>query len=193
MKSLRRAQNERGSSWFVIGLGNPGAAYTYTRHNSGARVVETMREHLGQAAFRHTKALQARVSKGKIILAIPETFMNTSGDAVSALVRHFHTPIECLLLVHDDKDLAFGRLKLERGRGAAGHHGVDSVIGALNSKAFWRLRIGVGTPPPNMSTDMFVLEPFSPEEESALISRIVPNAVSLLVEHVSEEKRTPRA
>lgn len=168
----------------MVGLGNPGAEYAHTRHNVGARVVETLREQLGHAAFRRAKALRARVSKGQITLAIPETFMNASGDAVNALVRYFHTPIECLLLVHDDKDLAFGRLKLERGRGAAGHHGVDSVIGALNSKAFWRLRVGIGAPPPQLPVEKFVLQDFSADEEAQLTEDVLPRAIALLSEHL---------
>ncbi len=174
--------------WLVIGLGNPGAAYAHTRHNTGARVVEALRTALKQKAFRKESALASRISEGAGILAVPTTFMNASGEAVAALMRKFRTPIEQLLIVHDDKDLAFGQLKLQRGRSAAGHHGVDSIIGALNSKAFWRLRIGVGAPPRDMSTDIFVLEPFSANEETALQERIIPDAVSLVRNHCDEKE-----
>lgn len=171
-----------GKNWLVVGLGNPRAAYEHTRHNVGVRVVEALRERLEQAPFRRSNAVHARISRGTALLAIPETFMNNSGEAVQALVRHFRIPLDRLLIVHDDKDLAFGKLKLQRGRSAAGHRGVDSIIGALNSKAFWRLRIGIGSPPPGMETDTFVLEPFSKEEERKLTVTVIPKAAQTILD-----------
>lgn len=166
------------AGWLIIGLGNPGARYARTRHNLGARVAETLREFLGQPAFRRHRDLHARVSRGAGLLAIPTTFMNASGRAVRSLVRRSTVPLDRLLVIHDDKDLAFGTLKLQRGRSSAGHRGVQSVIDALGSNTFWRLRIGIGAPPAGTATDEFVLQPFTETEERALSKTVIPTAAA---------------
>lgn len=166
--------------WLVVGLGNPGRQYARTRHNLGARVVEAFRNDRGQPAFRTAAALAARVSRGEHLLAIPTTFMNESGRAVRALVKKFRIPLDRLLLVHDDKDLAFGQSKLQRGRSSAGHRGVQSIIDTLGTNAFWRLRVGIGKPPPRTTTEAFVLQPFSPVEEAQLPDSIAAAVRRLL-------------
>lgn len=165
------------SRWLIIGLGNPGVKYANTRHNLGARVVETLKGELTQPAFRTAQTLRARVSRGATILAIPTTFMNDSGRAVRAMVKKFSVPLDRLLVIHDDKDLAFGQLKLQNGRSAAGHNGVQSIMDTLGSQDFWRLRVGVGAPPPRIATDAYVLEAFSPDEERDLANAVLPSAV----------------
>ncbi|MDP3685392.1 MAG: aminoacyl-tRNA hydrolase, partial [bacterium] len=167
--------------WLVVGLGNPGPKYEHTRHNLGTRVVEALRVSLEQPPFRAARALSARVSEGSVILAIPTTFMNDSGEAVAALVQKFRVPLDHLIVVHDDKDLAFGKLKLQRGRGAAGHRGVDSIIAVVGSNNFWRLRVGIGAPPAGVETDTYVLEPFTQAEEKKLHQDILPHALERLV------------
>ncbi len=181
--------------WLIVGLGNPGVTYARTRHTLGARVVEALRASLGQPAFRMARSHHARVSRGAAVLAIPTTFMNDSGRAVRALARNERVPLERLLIVHDDKDLAFGRIKLQKGRSAAGHRGVQSVSDTLGSQAYWRLRIGIGAPARGTPTDAYVLQPFSAEEEHALETTGIPAACDALRRHVAarpHEQREPR-
>lgn len=176
-----------GKQWLVVGLGNPGSAYEHTRHNVGARVVEALRDTLAQPPFRAARTLSARVSRGPAaILAIPTTFMNASGEAVAALVRKFRVPLDHLLIVHDDKDLAFGERKLQRGRGAAGHRGVESIMTALDSNDFWRLRVGVGAPG-EIPTDAFVLQPFTADEARTLESHVIPSALEQIARVITVE------
>lgn len=171
--------------WLIVGLQNPGRTYAHTRHNLGGRVVETFRKALGLPPFRAHGDLPARVIKSNFItLAIPATLMNESGQTVAALVKRFSTPPDRLLLVHDDKDLAFGQIRLQSGRGPAGHRGVQSVMDAIGNREFWRLRIGIGNPPPGVDTDTYVLTPFSPDEEEALGANVIPSACTALRAHL---------
>ena len=96
---------------------------------------------------------------GRAVLAIPATFMNESGRAVAPLLHYYKVPVERLVLVHDDIDLPFGKLRFHFGRGTGGHNGVASVVGALGSVALWRLKVGVGRPPGRMDPADFVLRP----------------------------------
>lgn len=162
------------SLWLIVGLGNPGPKYELTRHNLGARIVEALQVSLEQPPFRAARALSARVSEGTAILAIPTTFMNDSGTAVRTLAKKFSIPLDRLLVVHDDKDLEFGAHRIQRNRGPAGHRGVESTIQSLGTQDFWRLRIGVGAPPPGRETDQFVLERFTTDEEARLSHDVMP-------------------
>lgn len=173
----------------IVGLGNPGKRYVRTRHNLGARVVLILQRHLGQPTFRRREQMPARVSLGDHLLALPTTFMNDSGRAVRALLARYRIALHHLLVVHDDKDLAFGKLKLQKGRSSAGHRGVHSVMDALGSQDFWRLRIGIGAPPAGMATEAYVLAPFRPEEERQLSDSIIPDALRILTAHASGADR----
>lgn len=168
--------------WLVVGLGNPGRPYVRTRHNLGAMVVTHLARALDRPGFTNAKALRARVSANGQVLALPTTYMNESGKPVHALVKKYRVPPDRLLVVHDDKDLAFRRIQLQRNRSAAGHRGVQSVIDALGTKDFWRLRVGIGAPPVGTETDDFVLQTFPRAEEHALRRTVVPSAVSLLID-----------
>lgn len=158
--------------WLLVGLGNPGERYSGTRHNLGF----TCLDHLAQ---RHRlefnrKRNQAQVAEGQIagervVLAKPQTFMNLSGQAVSGLRSWYKLdPAEALLVIYDDLDLPFGKLRL-RQRGSAGtHNGMKSIVGQLGSQVFPRLRVGIGQPPPGWDTVNYVLSRFTAEETAAL-------------------------
>lgn len=171
--------------WLVVGLGNPGPQYARTRHNLGFRVTERLQSRLAQPAFRASPALHARVSRGENLLAIPTTFMNDSGRAVRAIIQKYRIPLDHLCVVHDDKDLKFGTIKLQKNRGSAGHHGVQSVIDTLGSREFWRLRVGVGSPPPGTPTDAYVLNAFAENEEATITAEIIPRAVQTLRQRIT--------
>jgi len=113
-------------------------------------------------APRHMRAEVAAVDLpgGRAVLALPTTFMNESGRAVAPLLHYYKVPMERLVLVHDDIDLSFGKLRFHFGRGTGGHNGVTSVIAALGSVTIWRLKVGVGRPPGRMDPADFVLRRF---------------------------------
>jgi peptidyl-tRNA hydrolase, PTH1 family len=135
--------------WLVIGLGNPGGEYASTRHNLGFRVVdEIASRHRVQVKDRAARSLTGRIRAGgsEVILAKPQTFMNDSGSAGKALRDKYRVPLERTIVAHDELDLPFGRLRVRRDGGAAGHNGLRSLIDAYASGDFIRVRLGVGRP-----------------------------------------------
>jgi len=125
----------------VVGLGNPGARYAHTYHNAGAAALRAFADRTTGTNKR--TALFEYARRGELTLVWPRTFMNESGAAVARALAFFKVPRRQLLVVHDDSDLPIGTVRLAFGRGAAGHHGVESIIAALKTADFWRLRIGV--------------------------------------------------
>jgi PTH1 family peptidyl-tRNA hydrolase len=154
----------------VIGLRNPGPDYEGTRHNSGyevlARVLERAGEKLGRGPSR-VKARVAQVGAGdnRLLYAVPITYMNESGRAVRALLDYFGLTPQGILVIHDDIDLPFGRLRLQVGGGTGGNNGVRSIESTLGTRDFSRLKIGVGRPPGQMDPAEFVLRPFTRLEQ----------------------------
>jgi PTH1 family peptidyl-tRNA hydrolase len=131
----------------IVGLGNPGKEYEKTRHNAGRSVVQLLAKQEGLDEFIFNKTSNALVSKGAIgreqtTLVLPETMMNNSGKAVSAFVKSVKAE-KNLLVIHDDLDLPLGTLKMVFGRGSGGHKGVESIMSAIKTKDFARLRIGI--------------------------------------------------
>jgi PTH1 family peptidyl-tRNA hydrolase len=153
----------------VIGLRNPGPDYEGTRHNSGyevlARVLERAGETLGRGPSR-VRAQVAQVGTGdnRLLYAVPMTYMNESGRAVRALLDYFGLSPTVILVVHDDIDLPFGRLRLQVGGGTGGNNGVRSIETALGTRDFSRLKFGVGRPPGQMDPADYVLRPFAKVE-----------------------------
>lgn len=149
----------------VVGLGNPGRRYAGTRHNVGSEVVQRLAERLGVRleATGWAKTARGRVQGATLLLAIPATYMNVSGQAVRDLLRRGRH-MEDLLVVYDDMDLLLGRLRLRPGDGAGGHNGVQSIIDELGTGRFPRLRIGIGRPPAGVDPVDFVLERFTADE-----------------------------
>jgi len=154
----------------IVGLGNPGRRYRGTRHNVGSDVVDRIAAKLGirLADDGFARIARAQFGRAVVLLAVPETYMNVSGQAVSDLARRRRVRPENLLIVHDDLDLPLGRLRLKPGNGAGGHNGVRSVIEHLGTKAFPRLRVGIGRPPAGVAPETFVLERFTPEERTVI-------------------------
>jgi len=151
----RRANRRTPFDWLVVGLGNPGTKYKRTRHNVGEECVRLLAERHDTAlkAGRNNALIgEARFGTGldadRVVLAFPITFMNESGQAVSALVRRYgiDTP-ERIVIVHDELDLEPGVLKIKAGGGLAGHNGLRSITQHLKTQDYLRVRIGVGKPP----------------------------------------------
>lgn len=153
----------------VCGLGNPGPRYAWTRHNAGYLVVDRLASLLGGKWLEYRGlALTARVKIGEVpvLLAKPLTFMNLSGTAVAALVRAGGFSLEEVLVVADDLDLPLGVIRLRPKGSAGGHRGLASVISALGTSEFPRLRLGIGRPPEGCDAVSYVLDPFPPEERA---------------------------
>ena len=168
----------------VVGLGNKGEQYATTRHNVGFRVVDQLASDLWETKKGHD-ALENRVTIHDtiILLVKPQNFMNESGATVQRLLDFYHLDPSHLLVVHDDVDLPLGTMRLQKGRGAAGHKGVESVIQRLKTDEFLRLRCGIGRPSRG-DVEQFVLEPFSKEEEP-IVQRMVTDAIQTIRDHFS--------
>jgi PTH1 family peptidyl-tRNA hydrolase len=165
----------------VVGLGNPGNEYAKQRHNVGFQVVDALAQAHG-LSFARRKAAQAQVAEGRIgsrmvLLAKPRTFMNLSGKAVGRLHRAYEIPPERILVVYDDLDLPLGRLRLRAEGGSGGHKGMRSIIDALGTQSFPRLRVGIDRPPGGMDPAEYVLEPFA-REKQALLAQTVDLAMA---------------
>jgi PTH1 family peptidyl-tRNA hydrolase len=133
--------------YLIVGLGNPGRSYVHTRHNVGFDCVELLSRDVGIRLAR--KERQALVGEGefggkRLVLTQPQTFMNLSGLSVAALVRKYRVPLAQILVVYDEMDLSLGTIRIRERGSAAGHHGMESIIAALHSQDFPRLRIGIG-------------------------------------------------
>jgi PTH1 family peptidyl-tRNA hydrolase len=157
--------------YLIAGLGNPGRKYQFTRHNLGFRVVEALAQNhhipLNQKKFQSIFG-QGIIEGQKVQLLLPQTYMNLSGVAIGHWIRYFHSSPERLVVVHDDLDLAWGRLRIVAKGGAAGHRGVLSLIEHLHTNQFIRLRIGVGRPPGDQPPEVYVLEPLPTTRRDAL-------------------------
>ena len=134
--------------FFIVGLGNPGDAYTHTRHNVGRMVLDVYAEKHNAYAWQYDKYADALIThsvhdKGEYVLVKPETYMNKSGYSVKKLVSTEADAGERIVVVYDDSDLPLGSFKIAYGRGSGGHKGVESIINALGTKDFVRVRIGV--------------------------------------------------
>jgi len=174
----------------VVGLGNPGPAYASTRHNIGFRVVETLarRAGIGLGAERFAGRYGCgRLGSLDVAVLEPHTWMNRSGDSVAAALAELDAvdPARDVVVVFDDLDLPLGRLRVRAGGGPGGHRGMASIIEAIGSKAFARLRFGIGRPPAGCDAVDHVLQPFSGDDERSLAPRI-PLAVEALEVVLSE-------
>ncbi len=171
-------------TWLVAGLGNPGERYAATRHNVGAMVVEELArrhgERLRKVRFVPADAAEVRVDGERVLLARARTFMNESGPAYASLAGRRGVPPGRVIAVHDDLDLAFGALRVKRGGSTAGHHGLDSLVAALGTPDFHRVRLGIGRPPGRQDPVDYVLGPFSKREE-ADVPLIVADAADAVV------------
>lgn len=174
--------------WLVVGLGNPGENYARTRHNAGFRAVDRLAAALqvkvDRAKFRGLTA-QAVWQGQKLLLLKPQTFMNNSGLSVIDAARFYKLPPERVIVIFDDISLPVGRLRVRADGSAGGHNGIKSIIGALNSQSFPRVKIGVGQKPhPDYDLADWVLSNFTREEE-AHVERAAQAAAEAALEVVA--------
>jgi peptidyl-tRNA hydrolase, PTH1 family len=160
-----------GGAWLVVGLGNPGLGYSGNRHNVGFMVVDRFAERMGTRFKAHKSradVIEGRLAGERVVLAKPRSFMNDSGGPVSALRDFFKTPLDRIVVVHDELDLPYGGLRLKLGGGDNGHNGLRSVRRSLGSGDFNRVRFGIGRPPGSMDAAAFVLRDFGTAERKEL-------------------------
>jgi PTH1 family peptidyl-tRNA hydrolase len=175
--------------FLFAGLGNPGDMYVGTRHNVGRDFLLSLARAAGFGEWNRDKYAGALITSGHIsrelgspqaLFVLPETYMNRSGDAIRKCASKHNIPFDNIVLIHDDIDLPIGAVRVSKGRGSGGHNGVQSVINALGTKHFVRVRIGICpvdktlTPrkPARTITSDYVLKPFLPDEEAAVIGAL---------------------
>jgi len=172
----------------IVGLGNPGKKFQKTRHNIGFRIVDEFTRKNNLPKFKLSKKFNAEISEGilggeKILLAKPQTFMNLSGKSAKPLIDFYKITPPGRVVIHDDIDIPLGKIRIVKGRGAAGHKGVESIIKELGTKNFVRFRIGI-QPRSIISTiienvDQFVLQKFNKEEEK-MVNGVIKKTVEAI-------------
>lgn len=167
------------AEYLLVGLGNPGTQYQNTRHNAGSMLVDALAKSWGcnRKIEKHKSILrQVQVAGKNIVLLQPLTYMNLSGTAVVHYVNFHKLPAHQLIVVHDDIDMAPGRVKLVLGGGAGGHNGIKSINSSLGITDYYRLKIGVGRPGKDgvhsdISVEAYVLSPFFADQQAILAER----------------------
>ena len=173
--------------WLVVGLGNPGPEYAATRHNVGYLVVEELADRARGRFAKHKRAhaqvAEERLQGHRAVLAKPSTYMNESGGPVKGLLDFYKVPMERLVVVHDELDIAFNTLRLKLGGGDNGHNGLRSIRRSTDSGEFFRVRVGVGRPPGRQDPADFVLKPWSSVErkEIPMLVSDAADAVEMLI------------
>jgi peptidyl-tRNA hydrolase, PTH1 family len=175
-------------SWIVLGLGNPGEQYSHSRHNLGFRVVRRLATRFNSELSRrkfngfytelHTEA-------GNVTLVIPQTFYNLSGECARAMLGYYKVPPERLIVIHDEMDLPEHQLRLKRGGGDAGNRGVRSIVEALGTPDFIRLRIGIAHPGGDLGSIDYLLQPLT-NEELRLLELVFDRAVDAVLAVMSD-------
>jgi PTH1 family peptidyl-tRNA hydrolase len=165
----------------IVGLGNPGSKYLWTRHNAGFMVLDRLARHAGIAVTR--KSFAGQYGEGswqgdRLLLLKPQTFMNLSGRSVAEALRFHKLSLLDLVVIHDDLDIPFGRVKLKEGGGHAGHNGLRSLMQELGSGQFLRIRVGIDRPAHGDAAD-YVLGNFS-RDEMSLLPRVLDGVIDLL-------------
>jgi peptidyl-tRNA hydrolase, PTH1 family len=147
----------------IVGLGNPGRKYSHTRHNIGFMVIDSICRNMGvklESRKFHSKNLVVEKYGRDVILLKPATYMNLSGKSVKACADFYHIESNHILVIHDDLDLPFGRIKVASHGGAGGHRGIKSIIENLSESTFPRIKLGIGRPEQDEPIEEFVLSPF---------------------------------
>lgn len=170
MSWFNRFRHERNESkYLIIGLGNPGSQYVHTRHNVGFDVCDRLLPETDNNWCRTRGTLEWRgmLSGVRAILLKPQTYVNRSGPPVHRALRAIGISVDQLIVIHDDLDLAFGRVRVRKGGSSGGHRGVESVLAAVGQASFLKVKVGLGRPPPGVDPADYVLDRFSSSEHEA--------------------------
>ncbi len=165
----------------IVGLGNPGEQYNKVRHNLGFEVLDEFSRKIDGGEWSNDNKLKSEIIKIKdILLAKPQTYMNNSGMAVNLLMDYFKVPAEDIIIIHDEMDLPLGKIKIRLGGAAAGHHGVESIIKALGTDQFIRVRLGIEPSEVFIrQPEKFVLESFI-QKEKPEVKHMIKQAIKAL-------------
>lgn len=174
--------------YLIVGLGNPGIRYKLTRHNIGFIVIDALAEHLQvdlQPDDFHAVSGKTKIGEHDVLLVKPQTFMNLSGQAVQPLMAYYKIPTENILVVHDEVDLPFLKMKLQKNRNHGGHNGIRDIHEKIGAE-YARLRLGVGRPTlPQMEVADFVLQNFS-NEQQAQLGEFIGQACDAVLDFIEE-------
>lgn len=174
----------------MVGLGNPGLKYEFTRHNIGFSIVDSLARDI-EIEFKKVKSYYSLISRGminnhKVILVKPQTFMNLSGRAVSRVVSYYKISLRDLLIVYDDLNLELGQVRIRKKGSAGGHKGIKSIMQYLDSEEIPRLRVGIGNPSVNFNFDYvsYVLSNFNNEEKDKIgeVIQLSTDAIKTVIE-----------
>ena len=186
--------NRNGAvNWIVVFLGNPGAKYSGTRHNVGFMTADVFEKKLNVSIDRlKFKALTERCVLGgeNVLLLKPQTFMNLSGDAVSAAMKFYKVPLEHIIVVSDDVSLPVGKLRIRRSGSAGGHNGLKDIIAKCGGDGFPRVKVGVGLKPhPDYDMAQWVLSTFKnqdAEDIAAAVKRAAEAVETIITQSVDQ-------
>jgi len=168
----------------IVGLGNPGDKYAYTKHNIGFMTVDYLADqhNIKLNKVKHKAILgEGTIAGQKVMLVKPQTFMNLSGQSVMDIMNFYKVPIQNLIVVYDDIDLAVGRIRIRPSGSSGTHNGMRNIIYLLNNQDFPRVRIGIGKQPAYMDLGDYVLTKFG-EEEKPLMAEAVKNSAAAIEE-----------
>jgi len=178
-KNLFRRNRETAKTIVIFGIGNHGTEYRETRHNAGFLALDFLQQDFGLENFQEEKKLQAEITSGKVsgvkfFLVKPTTFMNESGKSVQTFLDFYKLEPASLVVIHDEVDLPLGTIRTTSSSRSAGHKGVESVILALGTQEFFRIRLGIGKPIQDENACIplhdYVLQKFSPKEKDKVES-----------------------
>ncbi len=156
----------------IVGLGNPGPKYQYTRHNVGFMVVDGLSRRL-EISICNLKFKALLGKKGDLLLVKPQTYMNLSGEAVLPILNYFKIEPQDLMVVYDDMDIPLGEIRIKSKGSSGGHKGMQSIIDSLGTEEFNRLRVGIGRPDPTLDVINYVLKVFPKDEVPVITSTLV--------------------
>ncbi|MED4204781.1 aminoacyl-tRNA hydrolase [Neobacillus mesonae] len=179
----RQAKVEEGEGLgkmkLIVGLGNPGKQYENTRHNVGFEVVEELSSRLNipltQSKHKGLYGI-GQVSGEKVLLLMPLTYMNLSGESIRAVADYYQIDLKDILIIYDDLDLPVGKIRLRQKGSPGGHNGIKSTVAHLGTQVFNRIRIGIDRPDTGMSVPDYVLGRFRPEEQPEIESAVKKSA-----------------
>lgn len=174
----------------IVGLGNPGKQYEYTRHNIGFNIVDALADKYNISINKNKhKALigEGKIGSQKVLFVKPLTYMNLSGESIREIVDFYKILPEDLIVVYDDISLPLGNLRIRVKGSAGGHNGIKSLIQHLKTEQFPRLKVGIGGPRPHQNLADFVLERFSKEEQTILNTAVIDKSVSALETWILED------
>ena len=155
----------------VVGLGNPGSAYSQSRHNVGFQCIDELSKKCAipiKDKNRHVLLGHGLVDGQEILIAKPRTFINRSGEAISYMLTRFQIPIQDLIVIYDDMNLPTGKIRIRHSGSSGGHNGIQSIISAINSHEIQRVRIGIGRPPEGVGDIEYVLGKFTADENKLI-------------------------